>query len=162
MTAKDTIRKLIQFCDQVTRGYVMDLTDQELLVRSVPNANHIAWQLGHLISGGQQMLVALGHKAPTLPESFIAAYTAETATSNDPAKFHKKAEYVRLWDEILAATLTAVDATPDVDLDKPAPERMRAYAPTMADALSILGTHWLMHAGQFVPIRRKLGKPAMF
>ena len=26
----------------------------------------------------------------------------------------------------------------------------------------LLGTHWLMHAGQFVPIRRKLGKPPLF
>ena len=28
---------------------VSDLSDAELLVRPVPQANHIAWQLGHLI-----------------------------------------------------------------------------------------------------------------
>jgi len=39
---------------------------------------------------------------------------------------------------------------------------MREYAPTVASVLMLLGTHWLMHAGQFVPIRRKLGKPALF
>ena len=32
----------------------------------------------------------------------------------------------------------------------------------IADVLMIVGTHWLMHAGQFVPIRRKLGKPPLF
>jgi len=26
----------------------------------------------------------------------------------------------------------------------------------------VLGSHWMMHAGQFVPIRRKLGKPPLF
>jgi hypothetical protein len=39
---------------------------------------------------------------------------------------------------------------------------MREYAPTIAAVLTLLGTHWLMHAGQFVPIRRKLGRPAMY
>ena len=42
------------------------------------------------------------------------------------------------------------------------PESMRAYAPTVASVLTLLGTHLLMHAGQFVPIRRKIGKPALF
>jgi hypothetical protein len=162
MTAKDAIRKLIQFCDQVTRGYVADLTDQDLLVRSVPNANHIAWQLGHLISGGQEMLKAIGHPAPRLPDGFATAHSPEAARSDDPAKFCKKAEYMRLWDEILAASLAAVDTTSDADLDKPAPEKMRPFAPTKGDVLAILGTHWLMHAGQFVPIRRKLGKAPLF
>ena len=48
------------------------------------------------------------------------------------------------------------------DLDKPGPESMREYAPTVASVLMLLGSHWLMHAGQFVPIRRKLGKPPLF
>ncbi len=61
-----------------------------------------------------------------------------------------------------AAVLAAVDATPEADLDKPAPESMRDYAPTVASVLTLLRTHRLMHAGQFVPIRRKLGKPALF
>jgi len=61
-----------------------------------------------------------------------------------------------------AATLAAIDATPESSLDQPGPESMREYAPTVSAALLILGTHWLMHAGQFVPIRRKLGKPALF
>jgi hypothetical protein len=28
--------------------------------------------------------------------------------------------------------------------------------------LLMLGAHWTVHAGQFVPIRRKLGKPPLF
>ena len=49
----------------------------------------------------------------------------------------------------------AIDATPDKDLDNPGPEEMRQYAPTVGSVLLLLGSHWLMHAGQFVPIRRK-------
>ena len=162
MNSKDVIRQLVEFCHMVTRGYIDDLTDQDLLVRSVPTANHIAWQLGHLIASDQQMLAGIGQPAPALPRGFSEAHTKETAASNDTAKFFKKADYIRLMDLMKPAALAAIDATPEEQLDEPAPEAMREYAPTIAAVLSLFGTHWLMHAGQFVPIRRKLGKPAMY
>ena len=56
----------------------------------------------------------------------------------------------------------AIEATPDADLDAPAPEMMREFAPTVGAVLTILGGHWLMHSGQLVPIRRKLGRPPLF
>jgi hypothetical protein len=142
--------------------YVEDLSDSDLLVRSVPGVNHIAWQLGHLISGDKQMLEMLGHPAPALPEGFAERYTKETVASDDPARFDTKADYLALAEQMKAATLAAVDATPEDTLEAPGPEAMREYAPTIASVLTLLGTHWLMHAGQFVPIRRKLGKPALF
>jgi hypothetical protein len=162
MTAKEVIRELVEFCHTVTRGYVEDLTDKDLLVRSVPGANHIAWQLGHLIDSEHHMLRALGRTPPALPANFAAAHTKEAATSDDPAKFFKKSDYLGLMGKLKAASLAAIDATPEQQLSQPAPEEMRSYAPTISAVLCLLGTHWLMHAGQFVPIRRKLGKPAMY
>ena len=73
MTAKDLLRQSIEFGHRVTRGFVEDLTDAELLVRSVPGANHIAWQLGHMIGSVRRMLSALGCPAPALPDGFRAA-----------------------------------------------------------------------------------------
>jgi hypothetical protein len=186
MNAKDAIRQTVEFGHMVTRYYVDDLSDADLLVRSVPNSNHIAWQLGHLIKSTHEMLMALGRKPPALPAGFDApvacesfdmqvirepaalpagfdaAYTRETATSDDPAKFAKKDEYLRLMDEMKSASLAAIDVAPEKVLDRPGPESMREYAPTVGAVLVLLGNHWLMHAGQFVPIRRKLGKPALF
>ncbi len=162
MTAKEVIRQLVEFCHLVTRGYLDDLTDKDLFVRTVPGANHIAWQLGHLLAGEHQMLTGLGHQAPPLPPGFTEAHTKETAASDDPAKFFKKADYLGLMDKMKAASLAAIDATPDHTLDQPGPESMREYAPTVAAVLTLLGTHWLMHAGQFVPIRRKLGRAPLY
>ncbi|MBK9127703.1 MAG: DinB family protein [Phycisphaerales bacterium] len=162
MTTKDAIRHTIEFCHRVVEDYVNDLADRDLCVRSVPDSNHIAWQLGHLISSDVHMLQALGRAAPTLPPTFDAAHSKETATSDDPAKFCRKAEYLKLTEQVRSAKLAALAATPEEDLDKPGPESMRAYAPTVGAVLMLLGTHWLMHAGQFVPIRRKLGKPALY
>jgi hypothetical protein len=162
MNAKDTIREVVEFSYMVVHSYVDDLPDGALMVRVVPRANHIAWQLGHMIAGTQQMIAALGHSPPPLPKGFAEKYTKETSASDDPAQFAGKAECLALVDQMKAATLAVIDATPEASLDQPAPEEMREYAPTVGSALLILGSHWLMHAGQFVPIRRKLGKPPLF
>ena len=162
MNAKDAICSVIEFGHLLTTYYLEDLGDADLLVRSVPGANHIAWQLGHLVAGTRQMLMQLGHAAPDLPPGFEAAYKRDTASCDDPGKFHSKGEYQSLLAQMKAASLAAVDATPEDQLDASAPEEMRAYAPTIAAVLMLLGNHLTMHAGQFVPIRRKLGKPALF
>ena len=162
MTAKDVIKQVVEFCNMVSRGYVDDLTDRDLFIRSAPGVNHIAWQLGHLIASEHQMLTELGRTPPALPDGFAEAHTKETATSDDPKKFFKKADYLTLMDKLYAAKLATIDATPECELEKPAPEAMRSYAPTIGAVLSLLGTHWLMHAGQWVPVRRKLGKPPLY
>ena len=162
MQAKDAIKQVIEFSHMVTRMYTEDLGDQDLLVRSVPGVNHIAWQLGHSILGTAHMLAALGHQSPALPAGFAERYTKDTAASDDPTAFDSKAAYLSLAETLKVASLAAVDATSESDLDAPGPASMREYAPTVASVLMLLGTHWLMHAGQFVPIRRKLGKPPLF
>lgn len=162
MTAHDVLRQLTEFAHLLVRLYVDDLRDSDLLVRSVPGTNHIAWQLGHLIAGTRQMLVLLGHSVAELPEGFEAAYAPETAVSDDPAQFATKADCLALAEQMKAATLAAIDATSDETLSQPGPEAMQEYAPTVAAVLALVSNHWVMHAGQFVPIRRKLGKTPLF
>lgn len=162
MTAKDAIRETINMCREVTLAYVQDLSDADLLLRSVPGANHIAWQLGHLIVSEHDMLTTLGYDMPPLPAGFADAYHPDAAKSDAPARFHSKAEYLALMKQVREAALAALAATPANVLEQPGPESMRAYAPTVWAVFMVLGTHELMHAGQFVPVRRKLGKPPLF
>jgi hypothetical protein len=162
MQAKDVITQVFEMCNRITRSYIDDLSDADLLVRSVPAANHIAWQLGHLLNSTNRMLTGLGQAAPKLPAGFAEAYTKETSKSDDPARFASHAQYTALLDQTRTAVLAAIAATPESALDKPGPEAMRDYAPTVGAVLTMLGQHWLMHAGQFVPIRRKLGKGPLF
>ncbi len=79
MTAKNILKEVVEFGHMVTQYYVSDLSDAELLVRSVPGSNHIAWQMGHMIISTHHMLKGLGHSAPDLPAGFAEAYTAETS-----------------------------------------------------------------------------------
>jgi hypothetical protein len=161
MTPKDVIKNTIEFCHSVLTAYLDDLSDAELFVRPVPGANHIAWQLGHLIIS-ENALSEAGYTMPDLPAGFAESYTPETAGSDDPARFHKKAEYLRLLEQQRTATMAALDATPEEDLDEPSPESCRDYAPTLGIMFNVIGVHEMMHAGQFVAVRRKLGKPVLF
>jgi hypothetical protein len=160
-TVKDLIRDQIKFGDMLVQSYVGDLSDADLFIRSAPGVNHLAWQMGHLIASSQGILKGLGHDAP-LPAGFVEAHTKETSSIDDPARFATKAEYLRLHGQMVEAISAALDKTPETVLDEPGPEDMREYAPTKAATFMLLGNHLAMHAGQFVPVRRKLGKPAMF
>lgn len=161
MTAKDALKHNVEFCHMVTTRYLSDFSDADLMVRAAPGANHTAWQLGHLVSSAHGILTALGHRPPALPAGFAESHTKETSASDDPARFRSRDEYVRLLGSMKDATLAALQATPEADLDKPAPESFRRFFPTVAACFHLLGTHPMMHAGQIVSVRRKLGKPVL-
>ena len=161
MTPKDVIKNTITMCHEVLTAYLSDLSDADLMVRAVPEANHIAWQLGHLIASEHQMMTDVGYDMPELPDGFAESYSPETAKSNDPNKFHKKEQYLTWMAGQREATLALLDAAPESDLDKPTPESMHAYAPTVGVVFNVIGVHLMMHAAQFVPVRRKLGKPLL-
>jgi len=162
MSLKNHIRWQIEQNHWITMAYVQDLADADFLLRPVPGMNHIAWQMGHLITASNNMLGMLEQPAVALPAGFAESYTKETAALDDPAKFATKDVYLDLAAKTKAASLAALDAIPESKLDDPGPEKMREYAPTVASVLTMLGAHWLMHSGQFVAVRRKLGKAPLF
>ena len=54
MNAKDVIKYNLRVADMGWSTLLSDLSDADLLVRPSPAANHLAWQLGHLISSERQ------------------------------------------------------------------------------------------------------------
>lgn len=162
MNGPAVLKNTLKITNMVLHSYVGDLTDAELLTRPGAGCNHIAFQLGHLISSNCDLLnsVAPG-AAPALPEGFAAKHSKENAASNDPADFRTKQEYLDLFAQVDAAVNAALDKTTDSQLDEPAPEKWRAWFPTAGDIWSLIVTHSLMHAGQWVPVRRALGKPVV-
>ncbi|MSR59632.1 MAG: DinB family protein [Planctomycetaceae bacterium] len=163
MNARDAIRLGLNQSNMVVQMYLGDLTDAELLVRPVPGTNHIAWQLGHLLSSSHQMIetVCPGVMAP-LPAGFADKYTAESSKFDSPSAFHSKALYMSLYEQHREGTQKALEKITDADLDKPSPESFKAYAPTHGDILMFQSSHWLMHAGQWAVTRRKLGRAPLF
>jgi DinB superfamily len=163
MNAREAIRCNLAMSNMITQSYLGDLTDQELLVRPVPGANHIAWQLGHLLSEEHEMVESVcPNSMPALPAGFAQKYTKETARLDSPADFHSKSVYMGALEEQRSGTLKALERLTDPDLDKPVPEKYREYIKNVGELFSLQGTHWVMHAGQWAIIRRKLGRAPLF
>lgn len=163
MNLQSALKYNFGMADMVWQSYVQDLSDDDLMVRPVPGANHTKWQIGHLIvSENRFNTLANPNRAVALPSGFEARYGANTSGSDDPADFDSKATLLALAAEQRAATMAIVEHLDEVDLDAKTPEHMQAYCPTVGDALVLIGGHWLMHAGQWAVTRRKLGRAPLF
>jgi len=160
MNASQAIRLNLDLAEFACLGYLQDMTDAELLVRPCPGTNHINWQVGHLIeSGYRHMGLVTGSAIPPLPGGFAARYKKENAGLDDAAAFLTKEELLATYREQRVATLVLLERQSDADLDRPTGV---PYAPTVGAMFSLQGSHWLMHSGQWVIVRRILGRKAMF
>jgi uncharacterized damage-inducible protein DinB len=147
----------------VTDLLLSDFSDAELMERPVPAANHLAWQLGHLISSLRFFGEAIRPQGmPALPDGFDQQHGKETASSNDAAAFLSKDDYLRLLDQQRAALVDLLNQLTEDQLSQDAPPDIRSYAPKVGDMLEMVAAHELMHSGQFTVLRRKLGKPVAF
>ncbi len=163
MTAKDAIKTSLNSTMGIMKMFLEDLSDSDLLTRPVPNANHITWQLGHLIKSEASVPKTIPNaKSADLPDDFAAKYTKETSVVDSPAAFHTKAELLAAYDKVRAATLATLDALADAELDTSISGPMAKMVPTFGALFNLLANHTMMHTGQFSVVRRKLGKPVVF
>jgi len=164
MTGKDAIKTTLKGTQNLLNQYVSDLSDADLLVRPVPGANHIAWQLGHLILAEVDLVGkhVPGVSFPELPAGCREKHSKEKSSGDAPGEFLKKAEYLNLFNNLREITVTAVDRLSDADLDRPNTGNMAKFAPTLGSLLLLVSNHTMMHVGQFTAVRRKLGKPVLF
>ena len=162
-TATNVIRSSLDMASYCVKSYLEDLTDADLLIRPTEGANHMAWQLGHLITAEHSLInMVCPGSMPDLPAGFAEHYTKETAGLDDASKFHTKDVYLKLMDEQRAGTLAALEKLSDEALDMDAPEAVRDYAPTVAATFALQSAHWMMHSGQWVIVRRQLGRKPLF
>ena len=161
MNGREAIRTALQSTQHLVNWFLEDLSDADLLVRPAPGANHIAWQLGHLISAEKGIVSGQlpGSSYPEFPAGFDEQHNKD-ATAKD-AGFLSKAQYLDLYSKVRAATRAALSKVSDADLDKPSTGRMAAMFPKLGSVLTLAANHPLMHLGQFAVVRRKLGKPVV-
>ncbi len=163
MNTQEAIGATFATSSMILDGYFGDLTDAELMTRPAEGCNHLAWQLGHLIASECNLLEMVSPgSAAALPDGFAEKHDKEHAGVDDASKFCTKQEYLDAFEKVRAATLAALAKLSDADLDKPGPEDFASFCPTVGHVFVLMATHGMMHAGQFVPVRRKLGKPVLF
>ena len=160
MQAKDAIRNTLVTGETVLDNYIKDLDDADLLVRPVEGMNHIAWQLGHLLLTERRLVEMIKPGAsPPLPEGFEDGHGRQQFAEEDASKYLPRARYQELLKSQREATIQVLDGLSDADLDRADPEHFPPFAPTVGAVMNLVGTHALMHSGQFVAVRRKQGKP---
>jgi hypothetical protein len=162
MTAKDAILFSLDQSDFIAKKYLDDLSDADLKVSPMDGINTIAWQLGHLISAERMFVEGVKPgTCPPLPEGFEAAHPRGGDKESDASKYFTKAAYLKAWETQRAATKKALSACSDSDLSQPGPEAWRSFCPTVGAVLQMTGEHVMMHVGQWVAVRRKVGKPVV-
>lgn len=162
MNARDAIIAAMGMSSMVLSKYISDLDDNELTLRPGKGCNHVAWQLGHLISSEVSLLKSVCPNAHVeLPSNFAEQHSKDAATSDDATKFCSKQQYLDLFSKVNAASQAELLKLSDADLDRPGPEHFKNMFPTVGHVFVLIATHGLMHAGQFVPLRRALGKPVL-
>ncbi len=163
MTFKDAIRANLTSADFLMHAYLDDLSPAEMLVRPVPGANHVAWQLGHVISAEYRLAEAASPGSmPKLPDGFAEKHTKDMAAKDDAAAFLSKEEYFAIARRNRDATLAALEKISDDDLAKPVIGRVPPFVKNAADCFVLIGSHWTLHAGQWAVLRRKLGRERQF
>ena len=164
MQGTEAVRAALASTKDILNWYLGDLSDADLLVRPAPGANHIAWQMGHMIYAERGMIAGElpGTPYPELPAGFVEQHGKDTAAQGPPKGFATKAQYLDLFNKVRQTTRDALAKLSDADLDKPTTGQMAKFAPKLGNLFLLQANHTLMHGGQFSVVRRKLGKPVLF
>jgi len=164
MNFNDGVRQQFAVADFFVESYLSDITPEEMLKRPAPGANHVAWQLGHLISAETRLVeAAKPGSMPLLPEGFAERHSKDTAASDNPKDFLSKDEYLKLSKTVREGTLRTLESLSEADLDKPpASGRVPPFVKRAGDCLVVAAGHWVLHAGQWVVLRRELGRERKF
>lgn len=140
-----------------------DFTEDELMVRPVPMANHPMWQLGHLAyETGVFASLVPGVKVPASVTDLKAKFSKETQKVDDAKAFPSKAEVLKQLGIARDALAEAVRKLTPEDLNTETPGPFKQFAPTIGHLIEMCGAHVMMHVGQIQVARRKLGKPVLF
>ena len=163
MNANEAIKSALATAEMISMAYLEDLTDAEMMVRPLDGCNHIKWQVGHLIASEHKMINSCCPGAlPELPTGFAERYASEHSMNDDNSAFDSKSDLLALYQQQRSGTLETLAGLSEEQLDAEAHESIRSYAPTVGAAFIMQNTHWMMHAGQWAVLRRKLGREPLF
>lgn len=164
MDTKSALTQTLRFSQNVVTGFLADLSDEDLKVRPAEGANSIAWQLAHLIASEASFGAALpGAKYPAVPEAIKACGRGKPDGNPEHGCGLAKSELVDWFNRVREATIAALQAIDEKQLDTPNPnEGMRRLAPNFGGLFLLANNHTMMHAGQWSVLRRKLKKPVLF
>ena len=157
MTPNDAIVYALTGGGQLVRRFVEDLKPEEFLHRPSPNANCVAWVVGHLALSDRNALKRLGASLPELPAGFEHRFSRDEGCPQ-AKEFGDVSNLLSIFEDHRRRLIEAVRSATPEQLDRPVdPPHPRFKTP--GEFATFMGLHSAMHAGQITLIRRSLGKP---
>lgn len=161
MTDKELLLKVYRQQADLLQAHLSDFSEQDMLLRPCDNANHAAWQVGHLASSTSQLInMCMPGSLPTLPAEFVERHSGKGAKLNDG--FESKDALIDRFCDMNDAAIEWLKALNPTDAVKPTPDKLCGFAESVGHLAQMHPVHVMMHLGQIQVIRRKLGKPVLF
>src|SRR5688500_16102572 len=112
------------------RGHLNDFSEADMLVRPAGDANHAAWQVGHLTAAMVSLIHAVSPGAmPGLPKHFIERHGPGGAKLNEG--FDTRDQLLDRFDDINDAAIRWVESLGDADRARSTPQALQGYAATV-------------------------------
>ncbi|HTL30449.1 MAG TPA: DinB family protein [Tepidisphaeraceae bacterium] len=158
-TAQDMIANSLTSSKGLVTRYTSDLTPKEYLHRITPQANCVAWLLGHLTLSDRRLVTMLGGSPPALPDGFEKQFSRDEGCPQ-ANEFGDTTRLLSIFEQTRDALINAARSASNEQLDKPI-DTPRPMFKTVGEMANFYSLHTAMHAGQITMIRRHLGKPPL-
>ncbi|HEX8325231.1 MAG TPA: DinB family protein [Tepidisphaeraceae bacterium] len=158
MTTNQIITQSIATSAGLLHRMVDDLSPADWTRRPLPEANCVAWIIGHLATIEHSMLQTFGRTPPALPEGEFAKIYGMGSKPTADMHYGDVGRLMPLFDAHRAMTVQAITAMSADDFNRPLTHPMFK---SVGEMVALIPVHTALHAGQISTIRRSLGKPAL-
>ncbi len=145
-----------------TSSLISDADDSDWFRQPFPDANHIAWQVGHIIVAeyGLTLEALRGRRredSEWFPKPYRRLFGRTSKPESDAEAYPSPAELKQVLGRVHEHVVAELRTVEDGLLDEP-PEWNHPLCPTKLEALHFCARHEMVHAGQIGMLRRMLGK----
>lgn len=159
-TATQLLVRSLSASQMLLHRYTGDLKGDEFLHRATPNANCVAWTLGHLVLTDRMALKRFGvPDLPPLPDGFEKRFSRDEGCPQ-ASEFGDVAHLMPLFDAHRNLLIETVKRATPHELDEPVDKPHPMFG-NLAEVANFMAIHTTMHAGQITITRRSLGRPPL-
>jgi DinB superfamily len=149
------LRQSIDTARRMTLGLIEDIPDDQWTYQPFAGANHVAFNLLHLLVSSDWGPTALGDPAHPWVDLFEGVLKQGPLV--DRASYPPKEVLLEALAAAQARFTGLLDRLRDEDLDRPTTGAIAEYAPTLGAVLDSHVWHEGFHCGEIAVIRKALG-----